>query len=289
MNAPTRPLVRYHGGKWILAPWIISHFPPHRIYVEPFGGGGSVLLRKPRCYAEVYNDLDVEIVNLFKVVRDRGDDLLRALELTPFSRDEYLAAWEQNSDPLEAARRSLIRSFMGFGSAAVTLTRKAGDAPAGRTAPTGFRNNSNRSGTTPAHDWRNYPEQAVAVIDRLRGVVIENRNYAVLIPQLDQPDALFYCDPPYPSSTRDKGSDYRHEMTDDEHRALARVLHDVRGMVVLSGYACELYDRDLFAGWQRVERPALADGARPRTEVLWLNAACSGALEKAKTQQRLIA
>lgn len=92
-----RPLLRYHGGKWKLAPWILRHLPPHRVYVEPFGGGGSVLLQKPRSYAEVYNDLDGEIVNLFRVARERGEELAQAVELTPFARlDRNLAEdrWE---------------------------------------------------------------------------------------------------------------------------------------------------------------------------------------------------
>lgn len=84
-----RPIVRYFGGKWKLAPWIIQHLPQHRVYVEPFGGGGSVLLRKPRSYAEVYNDLDGEIVNLFLIARDHGQELQQKLELTPFARDEF--------------------------------------------------------------------------------------------------------------------------------------------------------------------------------------------------------
>src|SRR5690606_6837914 len=96
-----RPIIRYHGGKWRIAPWIISHFPEHRVYVEPFGGGGSVLLRKPRSYAEVYNDLDGEIVNLFRVARDCGDELIRSVELTPFARDEFMLAYEETEDPIE--------------------------------------------------------------------------------------------------------------------------------------------------------------------------------------------
>ena len=85
-----RPLLRYHGGKWLLAPWIISHFPAHRVYVEPFGGAASVLIRKERSYAEVYNDLDSEVVNLFRVLRAQPDDLVHAIELTPFARDEFV-------------------------------------------------------------------------------------------------------------------------------------------------------------------------------------------------------
>src|ERR1019366_6851067 len=104
INDPRRPIVRYHGGKWMLAPWIISHFPPHQIYVEPFGGGGSVLLRKSRCFAEIYNDLDGEIVNVFRVARDHGPELLRRMELTPFSRVEFFDSYEPTEDPIEQAR-----------------------------------------------------------------------------------------------------------------------------------------------------------------------------------------
>lgn len=260
MTECKRPIVRYHGGKWKLAPWIIAHLPQHKVYVEPFGGGGSVLLRKPRSYAEVYNDLDGEMVNLFRVARDNGRELLELLRLTPFARTEFAEAYEQTSDPTEQARRTVVRAFMGFGSNA-------------HNRPTGFRANSNRSGTTPARDWMNYPDALDAIIDRLRGVVIENRNAMDLMPQQDSEETVFYVDPPYVAATRDKGGDYRHEMTDADHEKLAEVLHGLRGAVVLSGYGCELYDR-LYAGWQRIERAAHADGARDRIEVLWLSPRC---------------
>ena len=141
-KAVGRPILRYHGGKWMLAPWIISHFPEHRTYVEPFGGAASVLLQKPRTYSEVYNDLDGEIVNLFRVVRDNGAALIEKLKLTPFARQEYRLSFETCDDALEQARRTVIRSFMGFGSNALARGIKSG-----------FRGNSSRSGTTPAHDW----------------------------------------------------------------------------------------------------------------------------------------
>lgn len=92
-----RPLLRYHGGKWKLAPWIISHMAEHKTYVEPFGGGGSVLIRKPRAYAEVYNDLDGDVVNLFRVARDRGEELRQALALTPFARGEFDISYGRNN------------------------------------------------------------------------------------------------------------------------------------------------------------------------------------------------
>lgn len=154
---------------------------------------------------------------------------------------------------------------------------------------TGFRANSNRSNTTPAHDWMNYPINIKAFTERLRGVVIENRPASDVISQHDGPNTLHYVDPPYPHGTRSQKSRqspaYRFEMTDGEHRELAACLHDVNGMVVISGYACDLYDKELYPDWARFERDALADGARKRVEVLWLNNAAA----KAKAQQSLFA
>lgn len=264
---PERPIVRYHGGKWKLAPWIIEHLPPHRVYVEPFGGGGSVLLQKPRSYAEVYNDLDGEMVNLFMVVRDRGAELARLVELTPFARAEYLGSFPESDDPVEQARRTLIRSFMGFGSNALCRNIKSG-----------FRSNSNRSGTTPARDWMNYPNVLVRIVERLRGVVIENKDAVEVMLQHDGDQTLHYCDPPYVHSTRATLArtgahghhGYNHEMDDEQHVALVKALRELRGMVVVSGYRCDLYD-ELFEGWQRIDCQAHADGALDRVESLWLS------------------
>lgn len=264
MNAaPKRPALRYHGGKWLLAPWIISHLPEHRIYVEPYGGAGSVLLRKPRSYSEVYNDLDGEIVNFFKVLRGREDELLRLLELTPYARREYRASLKTTRNPLEMARRTVIRSFMGHGSDSIN-----------RGVCTGFRANANRNGTTPAHDWSNLPRHLRQVADRLRGVVIEDRPAIEIIAQQDSSETLFYVDPPYPKITRSRARDhgYRLELSDSDHEELARVLRDVSGMVVLSSYPSRLYSQ-LYADWFSVEKPALGDGATARTELLWFNPA----------------
>ena len=258
MGKPTRPILRWHGGKWILAPWIIENFPDHKVYVEPFGGAGSVLMRKPRSYAEVWNDLDNQVVNLFRVVRDDGELLREALRNTPFSRIEHKSAYEDCSDPIEKARRTVVLSFMGFGSNGVHQS-------------TGFRANSNRSGTTPARDWRNYPDQLDAIIERLRGVIIENRHAKEVMTAHDGPTTLHYVDPPYVKSTRtDVSDDYAHELDDEDHIDLLEFLKTLNGRIVLSGYAHDIY-QDLLCDWRRVERPALADGARERTEVLWMN------------------
>lgn len=267
---PTRPLLRYHGGKARLAEWITSQFPAHQIYVEPFGGAASVLLRKSRCYAEIYNDLDGEIVHLFRIVRDYGEEIQRAAELTPFSRDDFELSYEATADPIERARRTMVRSFMGFGG---NLTRPNRDGTPQRT---GWRSHTKTGRhSTPATDWMNYPAALTAIICRMRGVFIENREAKEVMACHDSPQTLHYVDPPYPHSTRgyDAGGThrgYRFEMSDDQHRELATFLHTLKGAVVVSGYACELYDTELFPGWQRIEKHALADGARKRVEVLWM-------------------
>lgn len=272
----SRPILRYHGGKWRLAPWIMSFFPKHRIYVEPFGGAGSVLLQKSRSYMDVYNDLDGEIVNLFMVARDLGENLVSAIELTPYSREEFTMAYEVTADPVERARRLVVRSFMGHGSNSNHRI-------------SGFRRHSRQSGTSPCHDWRNYPPALIEIIERLQGVVIENRAALDVISEQDCLDTLFYLDPPYVFATRDKGTDYNFEMNDEQHREFARDLRDLKGMVVLSGYPCDLYDVELFSDWQRFERKAMADGALERTEVVWVNHACAKALEEQNSQQRMFA
>lgn len=273
MSGPKRPVLRYHGGKWRLAPWIISHFPAHRVYVEPFGGGASVLLRKPRCEREVYNDLDEDVVTLFQVLRDSeaADRLIELLRLTPFARTEFEDAYEPTPDRIERARRLVVRSYMGFGSSVFA------------NHATGFRDYTklHKHDRFPARDWLNYPDCLSTIVERLRGVVVDRRNALEVIPRHDSPATLYYVDPPCVLSTRsnNKGvrQKYEHELTDDDHRQIAAALHRLDGFVVVSGYHCGLYD-ELYEGWTVRTRQAMADGANPRTEVLWLNPACSSAL-----------
>jgi DNA adenine methylase len=224
------------------------------------------LLRKDRTHAEVYNDLDGDIVNLFKVAREQGEELALLCELTPFARDEFKQAYEHCDDPLERARRTLVRSFMGFGSSGVAKHN------------TGFRANSNRSHSTPAQDWRNYPDALRITIDRLRGVVIENRDALDCMRAHDGPDVLHYVDPPYVHETRSfrtRNPNYLHELSDAEHGELATGVHQLEGHVIVSGYRCPLYDQ-LYEGWTRVDRASLADGARKRLESLWLSPSLAG-------------
>lgn len=255
-----RAVLRYHGGKHNLAQWIISHFPAHRCYVEPFSGAASVLMQKPKAKSEVYNDLDKDVFNLFRVLRDDGPELKRRVELTPFSKDEHDLAYEMTDDPVEKARRMLVRAAFGRASASASSPWKASFRSytgAGRT-------------TTAAQDWANYPLFMDEIVKRLRGVVIENMDATDVIKAHDSAGTLFYVDPPYVSSSRDLAQDYKHEMTDKDHESLAATLKTVTGMVVISGYRTDLYDA-LYNDWQRVESKAHADGASKRIEALWLS------------------
>lgn len=263
-----RPIVRYHGGKWRLASWIISHFPAHRTYVEPFGGGASVLLRKARAYSEVYNDIDGDIVNLFQVLRvpDHAMALADAVRMTPFARREFESSYERTDDFIERARRTCIMAHMGFGSAASRMTAD------GRRMRTGLRSAAKREGTLPAHNWRDMPEVVLATAERMRAVVVESRPAATVIDTYDDVDTLFYVDPPYVHSTRSRTSinTYAGEMSDADHATLADQLRKLRGMVVLSGYRSKMYD-DLYHDWPRVDKAARGDGAVERVESLWLS------------------
>lgn len=259
-----RPVARWHGGKWKLAPWLISHFPAHKVYVEPYCGAASILLRKARVHTEVINDLDGEIVNVFRVLRDptRARELTRLLTFTPYARTEYADSFLADGDPVEQARRTILRSFMGYGSV-------------GATSSSGFRSGSRLSGTSAAGDWARLPTALEAVIERLRGVTIENRPAIDVMEQYDCKMALHYVDPPYLASTRNMHSAanavYRFEMTDADHIELAAILQRLKGMVVISGYPSALYDDELYPDWQRFTKPARADSGARRTEVIWVS------------------
>ena len=282
-----RPVLRYLGGKWRLASWIISYFPQHNIYVEPFGGAASVLLKKPRSYAEVYNDLDAEIVNVFRVLQDtkKAKKLIRSLELTLFARQEFEDCWKLQQKTIldktlcllrprrpdiEKARCTIIKSFMGFSSDSCVRKYRMG-----------FRNANRKSGTFAADDWRRYPVALSVCVERFRGVLIENKPAIEVMEMYDSPETLFYLDPPYVQSTRKHGI-YRHEMSDVDHLQLGEVAKKAKGMVIVSGYNSELYG-EIYRGWHEIRKSAVAMagmrmGSKYTTEILWLSPNCKKSL-----------
>jgi DNA adenine methylase len=266
----SRPPLRYHGGKWRMADKIIPLLPQHSTYAEPFGGGASILLRKSRSKNEIYNDLDGDIVNVFRVMQNPvlAQDLRDKLYYTPFSRAELEQAWiEVENDPVEQARRCLIRSHMGFGSAGATK---------GRTGFRGFDCYEN-SYSAPAKQWSELPQYLNQYIDRLRQVVLENSCAFKVIEKTNFLTTLLYVDPPYMIETRSSmksgQSYYRHEMSNNDHEKLLKTLNESNHMVVLSGYRSELY-MDMLKDWNLLEFEARASrghkGTVNRTECIWI-------------------
>ncbi len=253
-----RPMLRWHGGKFILGKWIVANLPSHRIYVEPFCGACSVLLHKPRSYAEVVNDLHDDLVNFLAVIRDHSEVFYHKVYWTSFSRKEFELSYQSHPDPVERARRFAVRAWMGFGSNG-----------ASGTTWTGFRSNSSRSGSTPAADWKNWVHEINSFAERLRGVVIEHKDYRALIADHDGPETLFYFDPPYMLETRNTKHAYKHDWKLEEHEQFLESLKSIQGSWAVSGYAHPLYEEAL-KDCRRIERDTLADGAKKRTEILWI-------------------
>lgn len=256
-------ILNYPGSKWQLADWIVGLMPPHKSYLEPFFGSGAVFFAKDRAPIETINDVDGEVVNLFRVLRDEPEALAASLWLTPYSRAEYDGAWAQlhaadqvAMSPVERARLTLTRYWQAQGS---TAARKAGwrHDVAGREAAYALRN------------WAALPDRIWDVANRLREAQIEQQPATELIPRFASPEVLIYADPPYLRSKRWDWQ-YRHELDDAGHEALLQTLLRHPGPVMLSGYDNELYN-DMLRGWEQLRHTAQAQGGAVRTEVLWIN------------------
>jgi DNA adenine methylase len=275
-----RPAVKWHGGKYYLVRdhRIIDWLPDHRVYVEPFAGGLSVLLNKPRCAVEVASDLNADLIGFYRILRDRIEDLDRVLVDVEYSEasfeDDY--SWVSNppspwrspegctDDELQAAVRFLVRHRMSRGGL-------------GREFAWSNRLRGGRPGDVNA--WETLKRSVLPrIARRLRGVELLCQDALEVIRAHDGPDTLFYLDPPYPHSTRSVRDAYRHEMSQADHGRLIEAATRCRGMVVLSGYANELYDQAL-GDWDRDEfnMPNHAGQTRSkqrRLEVLWSSPSC---------------
>jgi len=225
-----------------------------------------VLLNRDPSPVETYNDVDGEVVNFFRVLREQKDALIEAIGLTPFSREEFSLALEAPFDsvpPLERARRFFVRARQ-------VRTGLAQTASLGRWANCKATSRAGMAGVVSR--WLGSVEMLPEIANRLLRVQIENRPAIEVIRLYDSPNTLFYCDPPYPHQSRGDAKAYGFEMSDDEHRELARVLRAVRGKVAVSGYSCELMN-ELYSDWYRTEAPTkhCHSCKQPRTEVLWTN------------------
>lgn len=247
-----RPLLNYYGGKFTSRNWIISHIKKNKTYVEPFGGGANILLFKERSKNEIYNDLDDEIVNVFKIMRDKSDALKHYLKYTPYSRSIYINSRNNTKCDVERAAFTIIKSFMGIGD---SINRA-----------TGFRNSISQN-SSPSTAFKNYIDHIDVFVDRLKGVVIEQLDWMDCITRYDRHDTSFYVDPPYLHSTRLTNNSYKHEIAESDHLVLISILKNIKGHCVLSGYDNDIYDE---LGWSKSYKKVDTQSSK-RTEVIWCN------------------
>ncbi|BAH44540.1 putative methyltransferase [Brevibacillus brevis NBRC 100599] len=248
-------ILHYPGSKWSLADWIIEHMPEHTIYLEPFFGSGAVLFNKRPARLETVNDIDGDVVNLFKMIRERPDELAEVVHWTPYSREEFKAAYDLPNDDVDRARRFLVKCWQA-------IRVKTGSI-------SGWKCRGTADDSYRVKQWNELPNKISVVAERLKEIQIENRPALQIIGRYRREDVLIYADPPYILGTRN-GEIYESEMTDRDHSDLLQTLKDHPGPVLLSGYANELYD-DLLSDWQREERQQIIETGQARTEVLWIN------------------
>ncbi|MCI0438436.1 MAG: DNA adenine methylase [Chloroflexi bacterium] len=256
----------WYGGKYSHLDWLLPLLPEAKHYCEPFGGSAAVLINRQPSSIETYNDMDGEVVNFFRVLRDQKESLIEAIGLTPFSKEEFERAVTESRDglsDLERARRFYIRARQ-------VRTGLAQTASTGRWAHCRLTSRAGMAGAVSR--WLGAIEDLPLIAQRLLRVQIEHDSAINVMKRYDSEETLFYCDPPYPHESRGDSKAYRYEMTDEEHRELASVLHEVKGKVALSGYHCELMD-ELYSDWKFVEGDLrIVHSVKAlRREVLWVN------------------
>lgn len=260
-----KPPVPYFGGKMLIGPAIAKLLPEHVHYIEPFCGSLAVLLAKTPSAHETVNDLDGELMTFWRVLRDQPANLARLCALTPHARAEQQAAYEAAEDDLDVSRRVFVRLTQGR---------------AGTLRQTGWRhyvNGSSSPNFSMASYLASYVDRIAPAAARLAKVSLESLPALDVISKYGTHESnLLYLDPPYVGSTRTRSWDgYQHEMRGEaDHRELAEALHAARAAVVISGYPSDLYDRDLYAGWDRhtfASGTGQGDGWGNRTEVIWSN------------------
>jgi len=268
--ARRRIVFGWYGGKFSHLEWLLPLLPPAHHYCEPFAGSGAVLLNRDPSAVETYNDIDGEVVNFFRVLRNQPDELARVIALTPFSREEFHRAIAGLPADMPAATRALERARQFYVRARQARTGLAQTATLGRWANCRDTSRSGMAGVVSR--WLGGVEGLSDIGERLIRVQIENRPAVDVIRLYDGPATLFYCDPPYLHTTRGDIKAYRFEMDEQEHIRLAAALHGCKGKVALSGYRNTLMDR-LYSDWRRFDADAKQCHSvkKIRRECLWMN------------------
>ncbi len=258
----------WYGGKFSHLDWLLPLLPECHHYCEPFAGSGAVLINRAAASVETYNDIDGEVVNFFRALRDNHDDLIRQIALTPFSREEYqraICGSTTGISDVERARRFYIKARQ-------TRTGLAQTASLGRWANCKETSRAGMSGVVSR--WLGGVVALDEIAQRLLRVQIENRPAVDVIRLYDSPKTLFYCDPPYLHATRGDTKAYGFEMDEGQHREFADAVNECNGMVAVSGYDHPLMD-DLFKPdkWFKTLGPVktIHSTKGTRTEVLWTN------------------
>lgn len=256
----------WYGGKFSHLDWLLPLLPKTTHFCEPFGGSAAVLINREPSPVETYNDLDGEVVNFFRVLRDQKERLIEVIGLTPFSREEFELAISQptqDTSDLERARRFFVRARQ-------VRTGLAQTASSGRWANCLLTSRAGMAGAVSR--WLGSVEDLSEIVQRLLRVQIEHAPAIEVIQRYDSKETLYYIDPPYPHDSRGDSKAYAYEMTDEQHRELASVLHSVNGKVALSSYHCSLMD-ELYSDWHYIEAPMKNCHSikKPRQEVLWVN------------------
>lgn len=248
-------IMKYPGSKWKVAEWIINHFPAHKVYCEPYFGSGGVFFTKTPSSLETINDINGDIVNLFRVCRDCPEELAAKIAFTPFARDEYIADYEITGDAIERARRLLVRHHQSFGT--TNSNRNS------------WRNSQTANSPHCAAVWDKLPEIIIEVCGRLKNAQIENVDALRLIERYNDPDTLLYLDPPYLQDTR-KRNLYVCEMTDKQHIELLELIKESRSKVCISAYDNPLYNEYL-KDWYSAEKQTTAQMGKHRVEKIYMN------------------
>ena len=248
-------VLKYPGSKTRIASWIVSYIPEHEVYLEPFFGGGAVFFNKKPSRIETINDLSLEVFNYFKILRDKPDELIKLLELTPYSRQEYEEAFQETDDEVEKARRFAVKCCQGFGCS--------------NRYKNGFRSSVGSLSPRTNSFCSDFPKVLQMASKRLQEAQIENQDALTLIERYNKKEVFIYADPPYPLSTR-KNYLYENEMTDDQHIKLLEALKKHKGKVMISSYENDLYDNHL-VGWRKEFKVTTAENSLKRTEVIYMN------------------